>query len=677
MKKYTFFILLLTLFFSLTSIFASNIPNGIEIQQEGNNYLVNFNLPDVVFESVTRDGQTFIKMSIDGYGVMAEAGLPELPQITFNLLINRNEAEPYIQIKDLISESTTLQNSIFPFQPPWEKNRPISDRPFVINSAYYLTEGNRDQPFVEISEPFNVGGAQGIRITIYPFKYNPNANLLTYVSKGSFTINLTQNSLLESVPVKSFNSLYSEIFANYEPSSVTATGNYVIITAPEYEAALAPFVTHKTGKGYNVSLVTTATTGTSTTSIKTYLDNLYADPGTKPDFVLLVGDKDKIPGWVGDGAGTPYTDLHYALMEGNDYYADLFIGRFPISNETELNNIITKTIFMENSIGTLDKKAVFMASVDNYNISEGTHNHVISNYFDPAGYTSLKLYQVTYSAGTQDVIDAFNDNQIFGVYSGHGSTTSWADGPPLNQTQVRNLTNTYYPFIYSFACITGDYEYGECFGETWIRTENGSATFYGSSVNSYWDEDDILERELFKAWYVDELTQVTPMYDMGKYYLVNYYGGFSSTMIRYVEMYNCFGDPSLDTEKALHSIQHTPLPNTEDQTGPYTVDATIVPSVTPLDPASLKVVYGKDAAPSIEIPLVNVGGDDYSADIPGDGIPGTYNYFITSDDMNGQVVRVSVCAKIKFAESIRVRINNSVIDFLICSSLFVMVKISN
>jgi hypothetical protein len=189
-----------------------------------------------------------------------------------------------------------------------------------------------------------------------------------------------------------------------------------------------------------------------------------------------------------------------------------------------------------------------MSSTDNWQITEGTHNYIIDQYFGPAGYTNLKLYTYTYGATTQQLINALNDNQIFAIYSGHGSETSWADGPPLNQQQVRDLNNTWYPFVYSFACVTGSYHLTECFGETWLRTDNGAATFYGSSVNSYWDEDDILERRLFKAMFEDGLTRVTPMFDMAKIYLVNYYGGVigtGTTTLRYVEMYNLMGDPSM------------------------------------------------------------------------------------------------------------------------------------
>jgi hypothetical protein len=172
---------------------------------------------------------------------------------------------------------------------------------------------------------------------------------------------------------------------------------------------------------------------------------------------------------------------------------------------------------------------------------------VIDNYLGPLGYACDKLYQVTYGATTQDVRDSFNDGRIYGVYSGHGSSTSWADGPPFNQNDVRNLTNLgMYPWVLSFACVTGNFEdYTECFGETWIRVaDKGAAAFYGSSVNSYWDEDDKLEKFVFEAIYDDELYEVSPAWQAAFVRYLNYYGPTNFTR-RYFEMYNLMGDPAL------------------------------------------------------------------------------------------------------------------------------------
>lgn len=628
---------LILFFVSSTFLFGQATLKCLQTFETENTYKFSVQLPEVISETIIESDEDFLKFSIEAFGVTSIIGQPQLPQLTFNLIIDQNTLPKVLSIEEKSTVEKTLSAKVFPFQAPWPKNLPKEEREFTIDRDYYSSKGNEAQALIEISDPFIIRGVAAVRITFYPFRYNPSANKLTIVESFEIEIETSTTSGKDLFVDRNYHEIFNNSFVNYKGNLKLNGNNYLIITDPQFESDLAGFAAHKSSKGYNVSLVNTNITGTTTTAIKAYIQNLYDNVATRPAYVLLVGDVGDIPGWTGNGAGSPNTDLHYAMLDGTDYYADLSIGRFSVINSTQLANIIAKTIFMENNIGSLEKNNVFMASTDNSYITEGTHNFVIDSYFEPDGYNNLKLYTDTYNATTQQLINALNDNKVFAIYSGHGGTTSWADGPPLSQSQVNGLTNNVFPFVYSFACITGQYEYSECFGETWIRTDNGGSAFYGSSVNSYWDEDDILERRIFQAMFVDEVTQITPMFDLGKIYLVNYYGSMTSTMIRYMEMYNLMGDPSLDTKKALPIIQHTPLANTEDLDGPYRVEAAIFPTADPLDPAEIKVFYGRNSAPINSIVMTQVPdrSNDYYADIPGNGNPATFNYYISAGDVEG------------------------------------------
>jgi hypothetical protein len=554
MLRMRLFLALVFSVFQFSTLLGVSLPNGITLEKIGNDYQINFSLIDYEVESKNVEGEGFISLFVEGYGVLPNYGDPALPIVSFNLMIPNDSRKPEVSLLEVNQITESLNSKIYPVQKPWEKSKPIADRPFTINRDYYKTSGNFDQPIITVSEPFIIGGAAGVTVSIRPFAYNPAESKLKIVQTAK--IKLTINSSIEAAlyQSESFDNYLNSIFVNYSKSNKSKIINYVIVTAPEYETGLAGFISNKQNLGYNVSVYNTNVTGTTTSSIKTFLQSLYDDPATKPEFILLVGDTDKIAAWTGSGNGSPTTDLYYALLEGNDYYADAFVGRFSVRSSAELSNALSKSIYMENNISTLDKNNVFMASTDNSSITEGTHNFVIDNYFDPDGYDNLKLYTVTYNATTAQLIDALNDNKQFAIYSGHGSTTGWADGPALSQPQVRSLTNTVYPFVYSFACITGSYHLTECFGETWIRTENGASSFYGSSVNSYWDEDDVLEKKIFESMFVDDLTQITPMFDQAKVYFAAHYGGSvapGNDLLRYLEMYNLMGDPAQPTKKLI------------------------------------------------------------------------------------------------------------------------------
>ncbi|MBT8390391.1 MAG: T9SS type A sorting domain-containing protein [Ignavibacteriaceae bacterium] len=560
---YAFFSLILfTLLFFFNFTFAS-VPEGITVTKNISGYQLNFNLPSYEMSPIYAEGDEYINLTIPGYGVTPEVGLPTLPLISFNLFIAYDEEQPEFEITNLNYEEETLPHKIFPFQIPWEKNKSLSDRPFTINREYYNSKGKSNLPAISISEPFIIAGVKGVVVTVYPFSYNPVENKLKVLESGTFRILLDKPVVPAVNKSKNLLNFCEKIFINFDGTPNSTVVRYLIITAPEFETGMQQYANHKTVKGFEVAMFNTNATGTTNTSIKNFIQQRYNDLQTRPEFILLVGDVIHIPAWTGSGSGTPTTDLNYVQLEGGDYFADAFIGRFSVTGTDELQNAIDKSIFMENYIGTLNKKNVFMASTDNWQISEGTHNHVIDNYFGPANYTNLKLYTYTYNATTQQLIDALNDNQVLAVYSGHGGTYSWADGPQLSQSQVEALTNTWYPFVYSFACVTGSYHVSECFGETWLRTENGASTFYGSSVNSYWDEDDVLEKNIFKAMFVDDLTLMTPMFVKGMIYLVNHYGGITGTTLRYMEMYNLMGDPSMPVIQQIPPDTTPPDPITD------------------------------------------------------------------------------------------------------------------
>ncbi len=551
MKHYFNFVfaVLISITFISTNLFAQ--PEGISVVKSINGYTVNFSLQQYEFSSISKEGNEYAELKVPGYGTESEVGMPALPQISFNLFIPNANQKPTVSINSINKSELIIDRKIYPKQMYWSREYSLSDRPFTINSDYYNSDGI-PKSTINISDPFIVGGVSGVMVTINPFAYNPTENKLEITDDAFFEIKINSSQESTSLKSQAYNEFLKSVLVSYQPTEVLQSMRYLIITAPTFEAGLSSFITHKSAQGFTVDVFNTGTTGTTTTAIKSFIQARYDNAATRPEFVLLVGDVQHIPSWIGSGEGNPNTDLNYVQLAGTDKFADAFIGRFSVTTAQELQNALTKSIYMESYIATLAKKNIFMSSTDNYAITEGTHNYVINTHFQPAGWQNTKLYTVTYNATTQQLIDALNANQRFAIYSGHGAETYWADGPQLTQSQVRSLTNTVmYPFVYSFACITGSYQIAESFGETWIRTTNGGSTFYGSSVNSYWDEDDILEKRLIDAMFLEDLTRVTPMFDKAKFDLATHYGGVTSTVLRYMEMYNLMGDPSMPVERQI------------------------------------------------------------------------------------------------------------------------------
>jgi len=509
----------------------------------------------------------FSRIQIEGCGQTIEIGRAELPVLRRAVEIPQGAA---VEIEIVEKSVTTHALSdldaparVYPVQQPVEKLPGASEAAgFDYSDEFYASSAAYPYFEARVAEIGQIRGHRFAMIEVAPARYYPADGRLETLERLVLRVKVTGGD--EALTRETINRYYSPAFErsaasallNYQAPTVKAVPplpvGYLIISDPDFTDEIQPLADWKTGKGYLATVTSTSDIpgGATTTAIKAYIKDAWQNWTVPPSFVLLIGDVGDIPNWTGYGSSSPPTDLYYATMTDPDYIPDLGIGRFSVADEDEVTYLVDKTIEYERRTfsGTAWlKKAVFMASSDNYSITEGTHNYVISNYLDPAGFTSDKLYSHTYNATTQQVRDAFNNGRVLGIYSGHGAETYWADGPVFYQSDVEGLLNAgMYPFVQSYACYTGRYTTSECFAETWTRQDGvAGIVFWGSSVTSYWDEDDVLEKAVFEAQFADGFTWVSGMLDEGKWGLYEYYSGGGSTQ-RYYEMYNIFGDPSID-----------------------------------------------------------------------------------------------------------------------------------
>jgi hypothetical protein len=515
---------------------------------------------------VSTDRGPFTRVDLPGCGRTVEIGKALLP--VFRQMIEVPQGStPQVEILQVNTRSfrlpeMALPTMVYPAQAPVEKvPGALEEAEFAFLEGFYTSHTVYPGYQARIAETGQIRGHRFATLEIAPVRYAPDEGVIEVidfirlrVSNPGADLAATQ-AVIDRYASPPFEQAASKVLLNYQAPSaeaLTAPLGYLIVAAPWFLDEIAPFAAWKSANGYATTVTSTSDIpgGATTGAIQAYIQDAYDNWSSPPTFVLLVGDVADIPNWTGVGADNPPTDLYYSTLTPGDYIPDVGLGRFSMGIDAQVATLVQKTINYEKRFfeeGCWFKNAVFMASEDNYSITEGTHNYVISNYLDPAGFTCDKLYTHTYSATTQQVSDAFNAGRGLGVYSGHGGTGSWADGPPFSQADVNALTNLdMYPFVQSYACLTGRYTEVECFGETWIRAaDKGALAFWGSSVGSYWEEDDVLEKSVFRALFADDLREIWGMTLIGKVYLYLHYSGGGDTQ-RYFEMYNTLGDPTVE-----------------------------------------------------------------------------------------------------------------------------------
>ncbi len=548
-------------------------PTGIDMD---------FQLAGFLRAPVTTRGGDFTRLAVDDGGVWGQIGHPELPAIRKFISIPYG-AEPSLEIQSMDVATMSFDElgidaPVYPVQAPIEKIPGAwENAPFNYDASVYATDAFQLSAMVELGEVGIIRGHRFVELVIYPLDVNPATSQVKALNSATLRLTLTGSDMeLTRAKQARYRSLPFEILTDRllmktsldqgirDLNGMPEPPLLLIITEPAWESNtdLLDFVEWKFDKGFRPVFVTTTQTGSTAVLIKAYIQEAYDTWPIPPTFVLLIGDSGPIPAWTGVGGGTPKTDLNYSMLEGSDYWPDVDLGRWSVADVTDITNIITKTQTYElntlaGGVYNWQKKGVFMASEDNYTVSEGTHNFVISTYLQPDGYTCDKLYCHTYGATSAQVRDAHNAGRSLSIYSGHGAETYWADGPVFYQSDVNALTNTVYPYVQSYSCLTGNFTYSsECFMETWIRDDHSAVGAMGSTVTSYWTEDDILEKRVFEGFCAnvnpgeENQTWMAGMMNYGKLRYYAYFGSNPTTR-RYFEMYNLMGDASVDVWTAI------------------------------------------------------------------------------------------------------------------------------
>jgi len=561
--------IIISMIFVLVSIFTPSIVGNSNQENFEDNYIdiinINENIIEIKielnkydFSTMTLGTNEYIGINLYNIGIsdiQGQAKLPvirkmiEIPQDS-NISLNISS----VKWKERSLEELNLPLTIEPLQP--FKNKNNNNSIISIDEEYY--NQNLYMPD-ELINDINIAQIRGRRfalIEINPVKYNPVQQSIKLMESCEIEVKLKNSNIqktienIERYSSVDFEEMYNHIFSNYGYyENMANIGKedigYLIIVHDDFLDEITPLANWKTTMGYTTTVTLTSEIpgGVTADNIKSYIENAYDTWSPAPSYILLVGDTPQIPAHTGP-ASYGETDSLFVRMDG-DIFADIYIGRFPAATGAQVDAMVDKTIYYEQgNFPSNDwiKKAAFIASDDMGQMAEDTHNYVIDTHLEPNGYVCDTIYEAS-GGNTEDISDAVNDGRSLCIYSGHGGTTNWVC-VPFYQSDVNDLTNNgMYPFVVSHACITGSYELAECFGETWVRVEDkGAIAFWGSSINTQWDPDDIIERRVFDAWWNLNLDRIGQMTDKGMYDAYNEYG---SGMEDFIESYNIMGDASI------------------------------------------------------------------------------------------------------------------------------------
>jgi len=468
-------------------------------------------------ESVTKDG-SFLKLTSNGTTRTYDKGKPNLPVISKLIDIPFN-ARAVVKIinydEEIINlKEYNLSSKILPAQPSLSKSDDPTKKTFYKDEEIYSKDAFFAKDIVTIEDKGYLRNRHIGYVEVSPFQYNPIRNTLKILKNIEYEIIFIDNvnktvKKPKSLESPYFNNIINTANKSSEPKAILSGPiKYVIVSDRMFEATLAPFIKWKTKKGFNVITVYTddSNVGSTTTSIKAYLKDLYENPadGVSPTFVLLVGDVDQIPAFDTKLSGDYHvTDLYYCEYT-NDFLPEVFYGRFSATTIDQLKAQIDKTLEVEKyempDPSYLDN-VVLIAGVDNGaapTFGNGFVNYTNQYYTNTDnGITSYYyLYADTtgvMSSNDSEAAESIKTYISSGVsianYTAHCSNEGWSD-PNVSISDVANMTNEHkYPLMIGNCCQSVKFE-GESFGEDVLRAQNkGAVGYIGGSDLTYWDED--------------------------------------------------------------------------------------------------------------------------------------------------------------------------------------------
>ena len=488
------------------------------LNQDVNSVEVEYIISDYDISEINIKNETYHKIDLYDEPDFLLKYSPELPHINRSFIIPDISS---MNVSILTSEYNEVEGiNIIPSKGNPTRNIDISTIPYVKGSIYNIDD-NFPGNIYEVHDPYILRDYRGQVLQINPFQYNPvSKNLKVYTRivlrvdfDGLNHINAFTNNNRESKKlIKDFHYLYSNRFINYSSyqtryNPIEEDGEMLIICYDSFCDEMSDFVDWKNQKGIKTTLIPKSEAGTTSNSIKNYVEDFYDSNNLA--YLLLVGDKSQIPTFeVGSGwSGSGESDVSYAYLSGNDSYPEFFVGRFSANNTGHVATQVQRTIEYERDATTSDtwyKKGLVIASNEGAGSghdggeSDWQHARNMRNDLLDYNYNNIdEMYDGSHggednSGNPSDTMVRNAINGGLGIihYTGHGDTDVWVTSN-FNNSDVNSLTNTNnLPFICTVGCKSGDFG-GTCLGETFLQSTNsgnptGAIATFMSTIYQSW-----------------------------------------------------------------------------------------------------------------------------------------------------------------------------------------------
>lgn len=457
------------------------------------------------FRKITDPSGKYLRMLIPGHHHTSETGKPELP--VYSHLIEVPEGmDVKVTLSGISSRRIRFTDhgagdaELFPVQPAKIKNETQDDKVTFKDKKAYGTRGVISHDTVVISHEGIHRGRRLANIAVYPAFYDPKGGYVDLITSMEMDIRFEPSPVKGSQEDSTDDGKGGYASDAYVPGYSDKPVQMIIVTDSAFTRHLAPFVKWKMLKGIRSTVICRKTGPADTVyhDLKKRISEVWFNSvasGNPVQYLLIVGDPAIIPTAK---VTMNVSDLYYGEFDGEgDYIPELFIGRLPVSDTTQLKGMVKKIIDYEtwNYRPANDFWSGALATAGNApgfeTYMNGQVQYIYNNYLSKD--TSLKAVRWLYPEAQQkddSLRILFNKGLGILNYTGHGEAAGFSD-PQFRASMVSDLTNeNEYPLIIANACRTAQINVTPCFGTSMVNASGkGAIGFIGCTNDSYWVDD--------------------------------------------------------------------------------------------------------------------------------------------------------------------------------------------
>lgn len=530
------------------------------VQSSDDSTVIKFEVGSFVKRAIPINGKIYYNITCGRDHYVSPRGTPALPRISRAIAIADTGA---LELRVISAEYKDFPNiSLVPSKGQILRNVNPATVAYSFGPVYQSATWYPQQ-LAEVREPYILRDVRGAVVDVNAFQYNAyETTLRVYTSvvvelkrastSGSNELVRERSSRAE---IQNFNLIASRRFINYQEYKAARTTRYtpveeqgemLIIAHDAWLDRLQSFISHKQSNGITTTAVGVSTIGNSSTAIQSYVQNFYNSHNLA--YLLLVGDAAQVATAYSSGGGS---DPSYALLAGNDNYPDIFVGRFSAETQAQLDTQIARTLAYETA-GQADwyKNGAFIGSDQGPGHNdEYDYQHAQKMWQALQAVSYVKGFEIYDPDATASAVTAaLNEGCGVITYTGHGSNTSWGT-TGFSNSNIASLNNkNMLPFIFSVACVNGNFTSTTCFAEAWLRATApdgepiGAIAMYASSINQSWNPPMDAEDEAIALLAQKKCTTFGGLAFNGSCKMIDINGDGGVSMFK---TWNIFGDPSL------------------------------------------------------------------------------------------------------------------------------------